>query len=119
MKNLLFIVALAFAGYIAYQRYEKSHDNYIDHGSAPYIAIYGRDSCGYTQGLKKFLDSAGISYDYYRVDNKKSADRLHAKMQDAGISTRHYNLPVVDISGEISVRPDPREVVAEYGNAPL
>jgi len=116
MKNLILICALAYAGYFAYQKYDAYH---VERNSDPYIAVYGRDSCGYTSNLRTYLDSVGANYEYYSIDDKASADRLHAKMKNAGISTRRYNLPVVDVSGEISVRPDPREVVSKYRSAPL
>ena len=80
----------------------------------PYISVYGRDSCGFTKRMLADLDSAGIEYHYFSVDDKNISDDLHARMEASGISTRRYNLPVVDVSGDISVRPKSKEVLKEY-----
>jgi glutaredoxin len=119
MKHAILIFALVYVGYFAYQKFDAYQHQHPEHGSEPYIAIYGRDRCGYTTKLRKYLEGAGIDYEYYSVDDRSSADHLHEKMNGAGISTRRYNLPVVDMSGEISIRPNPQDVVEEYTSAPL
>ena len=53
----------------------------------------------------KNLDSAGVTYRYFSVDDKESADDLYARMTASGISTRQYNLTDVDVGGDVSVRP--------------
>lgn len=37
---------------------------------------------------------------------------LHIRMERAGISTQRYNLPVVDVSGQIDVRPTTETIVS-------
>ncbi len=60
------------------------------------------------------LNSAGVDYHYFHIDDKAIAKDLHARMQASNISTRRYNLPVVDVSGEISVRPKSTNVLKTY-----
>ena len=61
--------------------------------------------------MVKNLDSAGVTYRYFSVDDKESADDFHARVTTSGISTRQYNLPVVDVGADVSVRPKANEVL--------
>lgn len=78
----------------------------------PYVAVYGRDSCSVTQNMRRSLEHQGIDYDYYIVDKPDVAELLHQRMQQSGLDTRRYNLPVVDVSGEIMIRPAHERVIA-------
>lgn len=79
-----------------------------------YVIVYGRDSCGITSRTKKQLDKEGISYIYKSVDDRQEADFLHRRMKDAGLETRRYNLPVVDVNGDLAIRPDKQWIVNGY-----
>jgi glutaredoxin len=76
-----------------------------------YVAVYGRDSCSVTKKTLSIMAKNGIKYTYLNVDNKEVADSLHKQMQNQGISTKRYNLPVVDFSGELLVRPNKKEIL--------
>lgn len=111
MRNLIILVILAVT---AFQVWDKLGHSVAPKFDGPYVAVYGRDSCGFTKRMLADLDSSGITYHYFSVDEKNIADDLHARMEGSGISTRRYNLPVVDVSGEISVRPKSKDVLDEY-----
>jgi len=70
-----------------------------------YVAVYGRDSCSFTKRMVKNLQQSQVNYRYFNVDDKIIADQLHSRMKQAGIPTKRYNLPVVDVNGDLSVRP--------------
>src|SRR5690625_2012048 len=78
------------------------------------VFLYGRDSCGDTQRMRSQLDSAGIHYRYKTIDDRQVADSLHKRMRSAGVSTRRYNLPVVEVNTYILVRPDIGDVIDLY-----
>ena len=109
MKQILFIALLGFAAV-------KFWPSIVGPGvqplhGAPYVAVYGRNNCGVTQAMLKTLRQQGIQYEYHLVDEPQVADLLHSRMESSGLSTRRYNLPVVDVSGTISVRPSPEQVL--------
>ena len=79
----------------------------------PYLVVYGRDSCGYTQQTLQALDQADIAYEYQIVDDPAVADVLHTRMRRHGLETRHYLLPVVDLNNRFSIRPDQADLVAD------
>ena len=111
MKKLIILAVLAFGAYQVWVKYGDSVQPIYDE---PYIAVYGRDSCGFTQRTLSEIRASGANYHYFSVDDRNVADTLHARMESAGISTRRYNLPVVDVNGDISVRPAVSEALSKY-----
>lgn len=112
MKNLIILLVIATG---IYQFWYKSSDS-SQHPKfeGEYISVYGRNTCSFTKQMLADLDSSGITYHYFNVDDKAIADDLHARMTASGISTRRYNLPVVDVSGDLSIRPKSKDVLADY-----
>ena len=80
----------------------------------PYVVVYGREACGLTQGMKRELTRGRVPFRYEIIDDRSVADRVHSRMENAGISTRRYRLPVVDVSGRLFVSPKAGEVISEY-----
>ena len=111
MKPFIIIIVLIVGGHQAWQRFAMDNESTtveINTGplfDEPYVAIYGRDSCGYTQRLIEDLEASNVSFHYYVVDKKPIADRLHATMADQGMQVQRYNLPVVDVNGALTIRP--------------
>ena len=85
--------------------------------SGPYVTVYGRDSCGYTQSLLSGLSDNGLRHEYRIVDEPAVASRLHERMRAAGLSTRRYRLTVVDVNGRFYLRPGPDTVQKAYNDA--
>mgnify|MGYP000208562918 CR=1 FL=1 len=111
MKNILVLAIVFFGCFQMWERYANSPEPIYDE---PYVAVYGRDSCSFTKRMISSLKSKGVNYHYFIVDDKSVASELHTRMESAGLSTRRYNLPVVDVNGDILVRPTLSEVLSEY-----
>ncbi len=114
MKNTILILIVAYGAYQAWQKFKPLPEPLF---GTPYVAVYGRDSCGWTQKLIKELKQENIPYEYFIVDKSEVATLLHKRMKASGISTKRYNLPVVDTNGEIEIRPNIQEVAAKYYSA--
>jgi len=114
MKKVAVIALLIFAGFKGWERYQsnQSLDPLMEQ---PYVVVYGRDSCGFTQKTLDDLSSAGVNFRYFKIDEREVADSIHTRMEESRISTRRYNLPVVDVNGKISIRPSIDDVLAMYG----
>lgn len=112
LSRAILALVILFAGYKAWQHF--SHSPLPPLKDLPYIVVYGRESCGYTQRMNRNLDEARMAYEFQSVDDTTVADVLHARMQAAGLDVQRYLLPVVDVNGEISVRPDFEEVRAQF-----
>lgn len=119
MKSILILLVLIGAGYQGwvklYPVFMKADPLYDD----PYVVVYGRNACGHTQNTLKELKKAGIPFEYQIVDDRSVADRLHARMQSSGIDTRRYNLPVVDVSNDISIRPTTAAILDAFDNSSI
>jgi hypothetical protein len=83
----------------------------------PYIVVYGRDSCGWTQKFLKELETRGIEFSFESVDSRAVCDELHPRMKAAGLDTRRYNLPVVDVNAHMFFRPDVDKVIDVFENS--
>ena len=94
-----------------YSFVDTDHNELPPKFDGPYVSVYRSLSCDITRRMVKNLDSAGVTYRYFSVDDKESADDLHARVTASGISTRQYNLPDVDVGGDVSVRPKSNEVL--------
>ena len=111
MKNILLLALIIFG---SIQLWEKAQNQNAPLYDEPYVAVYGRNSCGFTTSILSKLSSSGVNYHYFIIDDQSTANELHTRMEAAGISTRRYNLPVVDTNGSIRVRPEFQDVLTKY-----
>ena len=107
---LIFLLATVYQGWKYCTKPEPPEPLY----QTPYIIVYGRDACGYSQLMRSNLESARIPYIFEIVDKAEVAKILHKRMEASGIDTSSYYLPVVDLNGRISVRPEPSDIIAGY-----
>lgn len=101
MKNLVLVIIAVTAVYALWDMNRAARISGIDTPAGQYVFVYGRDGCGYTRRMRSQLDSAGIRYSYKTIDDRSVADSLHKRMRSAGVSTRRYNLPVVEVNAYI------------------
>ena len=111
MKNILILSIFIGAGYQGWNTVSRSFANSEPLHEEPYVVVYGRNSCGFTQRTIDDLKAAGIPFEYQIVDDKSVANLLHSRMQQSGIDTRRYNLPVIDVSNHLSVRPETSSII--------
>lgn len=113
MRHLILLLAL-YGGYQAWEHLSRApQESNAPLHAEPYLAVYGRTSCGYTQTTLRQLNQAGIRYQFHSVDDPAVADLLHRRMQNAGLEVRRYLLPVVDLNNAITVHPDNGKLVAQ------
>lgn len=113
MKKILIVIVLLIASYFFWQK--AFHDNRIDAlYNQPYVVVYGRDGCGWTQKYLKDLNIEGIKVIYKNVDGKKVSEELHPRMEKAGLDTRRFSLPVIDVNAVMLIRPDLKIILEAY-----
>lgn len=117
MKNIFFLILALGIGYKIWGYYEASNVKPLY--NEPYLVIYGRDNCGFTQHTIKELKKAHIPFEYHNVDDKSVADILHSRMASMGLDTRHYLLPVVDLNNSFTIRPNSQELISRAKSLPL
>lgn len=104
MKNLLLLIFISFCVVRGWQDFGPTAAVEPLFNQS-YVAVYGRDSCGFTKRMVKKLQQSQVNYHYFNIDDKGIETQLHNRMEKASISTKRYNLPVVDVNGDLSVRP--------------
>jgi len=112
MKDLLIVVLFVFAVFKGWEFMFKGTTTPLY--ETPYIAVYGRNTCGNTKRMLRDLDKAGVEYKYFIIDQRETADLIHERMRSADLSTRRYTLPVVDVYGSISTNPDSDDVISLF-----
>lgn len=117
MKKILLIAFTAFVFYKAWQSFTPQSMELPLLYDKPYIVVYGRDTCGWTQKLKKELHQQGIPFEYKIVDQPSVGNELHPRMRQGGLNISYYNLPVVDVNGRIFMRPSLEKILEEYKRA--
>jgi hypothetical protein len=113
MKKLLVFAAIIYAAYQGWQKYSASKAQ-VPLFTAPYVAVYGRKTCGFTTRMLKNVKASNLQYYFFDVDDQAIALDLQSRMTAANISTQMYNLPVVDVNGKLSIRPEFDAVLAGY-----
>jgi mycoredoxin len=94
--------------------FETMHDNIrIGPSTAGTVVVYGTQWCGMTQMVRRFLDRAGIPYQYIDLDYSPGA-----KNQLRWLTGGYASHPTVYIDGQVLIEPGIDELkwaVAEAG----
>lgn len=115
LNKVILAVGLAAAAYSAWGTYHQRLFPQAPLKAKPYVVVYGRDECGYCQALQRDLRTRGVPYEWKKVDDEAVQRELIPRMQGAGLETGYFDIPVVDVSGEMMIRPDSAVVVSRYG----
>ncbi len=90
----------------------------LDASSSGTVVVYGRDSCAHTQNTLASLRSNNVPVTYVNIDYASANDAFHEKFDGTGLSgDRGYALPVVEVAGRASMRPDPEMVAKQFMSA--
>jgi hypothetical protein len=115
MKKMLVVVVLLVAGYFVWQKMSRNNTMEALY-KKPYVVVYGRNSCGWTNKYLRDLKNEGIEVIYKSVDDEEVCDELHPRMENAGLDTKRYNLPVIDVNAQMFIRPKLDIVLQAYKN---
>lgn len=119
MARLLLIVLLVYGAVVFFDRRSAQAGSdeasaLVIEDNASYVAVFGRETCGFTQEMLRDLEQAGIEHRFFSVDDKAISGPMHERMQQKGIDTSYYLLPVVEVGGKMSIRPEFSQVGARY-----
>lgn len=113
MKNIFIGILIIAAGAGAYY-FARSRSQLEPLYPPPYVAVYGREACGYTQKYRQDISALSMRSYSKDIDDPATADVLHSRMEKAGLDTSRYELPVLDVNGKIFIRPPMDQVVKAY-----
>ena len=117
---LISILVVLGAGHHAWKRIKTSvqgavMEAAITESSRNTVLVYGRDGCGYTRRMLASLRGRNIPVTYVDLDRAEASRAFHERFDDSGLAgSRGYALPVVEVDGEVSMRPSPDVVVYHF-----
>ncbi len=114
LNKFLLAVMIAVAGRSVWQSAQVKLHPLTPLYRTPYVVIYGRETCGYCQAMRKGLDGHGVPYVWKIIDEDPGRTEVFSRMKQAGIDAGNFLLPVVDVNNEILVHPDSPAVIAKY-----
>jgi glutaredoxin len=117
-KLLLFVVlgVCAMGGWRYYQQHAAQADEGVVLPEAKgRVVVYGRDTCSYTRRALAFLTDNGVPHAYVDIDAPGVNDAFLVKFRNASFMGKGgYYLPVVDINGHASARPDLAGLLTDF-----
>ncbi|NZA25820.1 hypothetical protein H0E84_05445 [Luteimonas sp. SJ-92] len=79
------------------------------------VVVYGRDNCGYTRRTLASLRASNVPVTYVDIDYPDASGFFHDKFDGTSLAgERGYALPVVEVAGRASMRPDPEIVARQF-----
>ena len=113
MKFLFSLILIGVITYFGWQNFVLDKKNEALY-EEPYVLVYGRDRCGWTQKYLKDLEAEEIEPIYEIVDKQEVSDELNTRMEKAGLRSRSYGLPVIDVNGQLFIRPNLNKILTIY-----
>ncbi len=83
----------------------------------PYITVYGKEVCPICREYQRKLDAAQQEYEYEDIDQEGVRNELYPRMEKAGLRTKAFPLPVIDVNGKLAIQPDFEDVLSDYKNS--
>ena len=114
LNKVLLAVMVGIAGYNAWASHRQKLFPLEPLYQKPYVVVYGRESCGNCQALRRGLAAGGVPYAWKIIDEDPGRSEAFSRMKQAGLDTRSFTLPVVDVNAEILVQPESPAVIAKY-----
>jgi hypothetical protein len=113
MGRFLLVVFIATCAYVGWGKLKPLAPLEALH-PGPYVIVYGRDSCGFTQNMRRELEKAGIPHHYEIIDRQPARDQVFARMEASRLDVSRFQLPVVDVNAKLFVGPEPEAILAAY-----
>lgn len=85
----------------------------------PYIIVYGRESCPACTTFKQKLDDSGVRYTSKDMGDPNVRDEVISRLEKAGFTAERFSIPVIDVNGDLAIRPPLTDVLDRYSNPSL
>lgn len=82
----------------------------------PYIIVYGRENCSACKTVKRRLSDTQVVYVYKDMTDESVRSEVYSRMERAGMDTKKFLIPVIDVNGSLAIRPNFRDLLYRYGH---
>jgi arsenate reductase-like glutaredoxin family protein len=115
MKNLVLLLLVLVAGYFGYQHFVGHRSKTIEPlYDLPYIVVYGRTTCGWTQKCLRELKIEGIDVIFENIDQPEVQAEIFARIDAAGLDRNRTSIPIVDVNANILIGYEPEKILKLY-----
>ncbi|MGD9010276.1 MAG: hypothetical protein PVG41_20295 [Desulfobacteraceae bacterium] len=115
MKKLLILIALVAIGIYGYNEFRGSKQAKLELlYDPPYIIVYGRQSCGWTQKCLRELKSKEIDAIFENIDKQEAKMEIFPRIDAAGYKRNQIAIPIIDVNGHIIIGYEPEKTFALY-----
>ena len=78
------------------------------------VMVFGRDGCGYTTRTLAFLKENNVPTTYIDIDDPAMQAAFQDRFRESSVNQGGYHLPIVEINGHASSRPDPSGLLSDF-----
>jgi len=107
MKNIFILVIVGIIGYFVWNSFSDSKRQLEPITQLPYIYYYSHSNTGLIPDiLTNQLEVMQIKYVYKNIKKEENLKELMRRMEDAGMSTKRFDTPIVDVNGYLIKSPE-------------
>ncbi len=115
MKKLLVVLVVVGLGYFGYQTFITGGETKLDAlYEPPYIVVYGKTTCGWTQKCLRELKAQNIEVIFENIDKPEVQKEIFPRIDAAGHNRNRISIPIVDVNGHILIGYEPEKILALY-----
>ena len=115
MKKLLFFILIAAACFYGYQHFSGNRSKTLEPlYDLPYIVVYGKTTCSWTQKCLRELKAEGIEVIFENIDQPDAQQEIFARIDAAGLDRNHISIPIIDVNANILIGYEPEKILKIY-----
>ncbi len=104
MKKLILFAVVLVGAYFGYQHFFGTVSAKIEPlYDPPYIVVYGKTSCGWTQKCLKELKAEGIDVIFENIDKPEVQAEIFGRIDEAGLDRNRISIPIIDVNANILI----------------
>lgn len=115
IKKLVFILIMIGVGYFGYQHCFTHRTSQLEPlYELPYVVVYGRTTCGWTQKCLKELRKEGVDVIFENIDQQEVKLEIFSRVDQVGYPRNRIVIPIIDVNAHILVGYDREKVLELY-----
>jgi arsenate reductase-like glutaredoxin family protein len=104
MKKLMILLLILGAGYFGYRNFAGGSSDQLEPlYETPYIVVYGRTTCGWTQKCLRELKAKNYDVIFENIDSPDVQGEIFARIDAAGLDRHRISIPIIDVNGHILI----------------
>jgi arsenate reductase-like glutaredoxin family protein len=115
MKKLLILFILVGIGVYAFNKSSNTKQQKLEAlYDTPYIVVYGKQTCSWTQKCLTDLKRQGIDVIFEDIDKNEVKMEIFPRIDAAGHKRNQISIPIVDVNGHILIGYEPDKILELY-----